>query len=153
MQRAALRNYWTTNTFRVELCDSLFGGNDHIAEEQLRHIHHIAYRSKRLCNEVTLHYVFTESWNFAVELSGPKAGGRMVSVTDLRGYQQLDELEELSKLPAELEQIYRDKDGPLDPSTGWGFSFLELVVFFEALDEIDHTFKDLATYCCSGSFV
>lgn len=77
----------------------------------------------------------------------------MVSVTDLRGYQQLDELEELSKLPAELEQIYRDKDGPLDPSTGWGFSFLELVVFFEALDEIDHTFKDLATYCCSGSFV
>lgn len=150
MQDAAFRNYWTANTFKVELCNQSFGGSDHITEEHLRHIHHIACKGKRMRSSVTLHYVFQESWSPAVELTSslhPK--GRMLSLGDIRGYRHYSQLEELSRLPAALQGMYRryQGKGPLDPSIGQGFTFEELVIFLEALDDVFHTFDDLPGYC------
>jgi hypothetical protein len=67
MQAAAFRNYWIANTFKVELCNSSFGGSDFIAEGDLQHINHIAYTCKRMCDGLVLHFVFKESWNLAIE--------------------------------------------------------------------------------------
>lgn len=152
MHIAAFRNYRTANTFKIELCNQSFGGSDHIAEEHLRHIHHIAYQSKYLCESLTLHFIFHEhSWSLAVELTdGRHPEGHMMSLNDLRDYSQFAQLENLSKLPAALEAEYRTRNKrkrPLDPSTGQGFGFDELVVFFEALDAVYDSFDDLPRYC------
>jgi hypothetical protein len=151
MHIAAFRNYWTAKTFKIELCNQSFGGSDHIAEEHLRHIHHIAYQSKYLCESLTLHFIFHDSWSLAVELTdGRHPEGCMLSLDDLREYSQITQLEKLSKLPAALEAEYRARNKrkrPLDPSTGQGFGFGELVVFFEALDGVYDSFDDLPRYC------
>jgi hypothetical protein len=151
MHTAAFRNYWTANTFKVELCNQSFGGSDHIAEEHLRHIHHIAYQSKYLCESLTLHFIFHDSWSLAVELTdGRHPEGHMLSLDDLQGYSHFAQLEKLSKLPAALEARYRARNKrkrPLDPSVGRDFSFGELVVFFEALDAVYDSFDNLPMYC------
>lgn len=149
MQGAAFRNYWTASTFKVELCNQSFGNGDHIAEEHLRRIHHIACKGKRMCSSLTLHYVFQEGWGFAVELTDSlHPEGRMLSLNDIRGYRHFSQLEESSRLSAALQAMYRryQGKGPLDPSIGQGFTFDELVIFLEALDDIFHTFDDLPKY-------
>lgn len=153
MHLAAFRNYWTANTFRVELCDQSFGGSDHIAEEHLRHIHHIAYNPKRLPDHLTLHFVFRESWGLSIELAEELyPGGLMVPVNDLEDYRRFAKLEELARLPEVLEARYRASDkGPLNPRIGQGFTFNELVVFLEVLDDVGNVFDDLPRYCATSS--
>ena len=155
MQAAAFRNYWMANTFNLELDRSLLGGGDFVAEENLRHMHHIAYTSKRMCKALTLHYVFSMgSWTLTIEVSdGIHLEGRMVPVDNkLRGYKRFALLEEMSQLPMELEKKRRLKNPcadnePLDPSIGLGFRFNELLAFLEALDGVDHAFRSLVKYC------
>jgi hypothetical protein len=145
MHLAAFRNYWTANTFRVELCDQSFGGSDHITEEHLRHIHHIAYKPKRLPDHLTLHFVFCESWGLSIELAEEVyPGGLMVPVSDLQDCRRFDTLDELARLPAVLEERSRaNNKGPIKPSVGEGFTFDELVVFLEVLDDVENVFDDL----------
>ena len=153
MHDAAFRNYWTANTFKVELCNQSFGGSDHIEEKHLRHFHHIAFKSKRLCEFLILHFVFEENcWSFAVELiyrMYPE--GRMLSLSELCDYWQISELKEVSRLPAKLEATFRANKSPLDPSIGQGFTFGELVVFLEALDDVTNSFDDVPRYCATFS--
>jgi hypothetical protein len=151
MHGAAFRNYWTANTFTVELCNQSFGGSDHIEEEHLRHIHHIAYNSKSRRGHLTLHFVFKESWSLVVEVADciyPE--DRMAPLSDLQGYCQFDKLEEVSRLPTKLEQRYRKTKVPLDPSIGEGFTCDELVAFLGALDVLD-SFDDLEGFCVMAS--
>lgn len=149
MYGAAFRNYWTTNIFKVKLCNQSFGGSDHIAEEHLRLIHHIAYKGKRLCECLTLRYIFLESWTLAVEITDDgHPEGRMLSLSDLQEHRQFAELDKLSTFPARLEAACRAKTKvQLDPSIGQGFTFDELVRFLEALDDVSTSFDGLPRYC------
>jgi hypothetical protein len=136
---------------QIELCNQSFGGSDHIAEEHLRHVHHIAYQSKHLCESLTLPFIFHDSWSLGVELTdGRHPEGHMLSLENLLGYSQFAQLEKLSKLPAVLEAEYcarNKRKRPIDPSTGQGFGFDELAVFFEALDAVYDSFDNLPRYC------
>lgn len=133
----------------MELCNQSFDGSGHIAEEHLRHIHHVAYKGKHLCECLTLHYFFQESWTLAVELTDDgHPEGRMLSLSDLQEYWQFAELDKLSTCPARLEAAYRAKTKvQLDPSIGQGFTFDELVRFLEALDDVSNSFDGLPRYC------
>jgi hypothetical protein len=86
-----------------------------------------------------------------VELAdGRHPEGQMLFLDDLQGYSHFAQLEKLSKLPAALEARYRARNKrkrQLDPSTGQGFGFDELVVFFEALDAVYDSFDNLPRYC------
>ncbi|GAB7335850.1 hypothetical protein MBLNU13_g08116t2 [Cladosporium sp. NU13] len=120
---------------------------------EMRHIHHIARKGKRLCESLALHYTFQESWTLAVELTDDgHTGGRMLSLGDLQESWQFAELDELSTFPACLQAAYRaGTKMQLDPSIGHGFTFNELVIFLEALEYVFDSFDDLPRYCSIAS--
>ena len=50
-----------------------------------------------------------------------------------------------------IHRRYNVNKGPLNPSIGKGFTFDELVVFLEALDDAGDTLDDLPHYCAMMS--